>query len=360
MTTARSADVAIVGGGIIGLATAERLTAHGASVVLIDETGATGGATSASGGLVRAFDPTGTHTAWATEGCALYQAGGPRGTWPRLREHGSLTLIDRDDLPRVTAALDVAHAAGHKTDVLTSAEIAGRFPGLTAPGHLLGVFEPRAGWLPVRAVVEALRRDAGDGLRLLTARATGLLHSSGRIRGVRTTKGAVSTGAVLLAAGTGSESLAASVGVRLGLNTRAVSYCLFRCEDFAGPAELPTVIDRTTGAWIRRWDTHGTVLAGVSSDRTGVPPLVRKTVPATEEHRIREVVRHRWPRLAHTRAVGGVTAYDTLASDSPGTVTAWPRPRGLVTAVGWNGGGFKLAPAVGRRAAAELLEVPAQ
>ncbi|MGW6552411.1 FAD-dependent oxidoreductase, partial [Streptomyces sp. NPDC055051] len=34
-----TADVAVVGGGIIGLATAERLTAHGLTVVVIDPAG---------------------------------------------------------------------------------------------------------------------------------------------------------------------------------------------------------------------------------------------------------------------------------------------------------------------------------
>lgn len=350
-----AADVAIVGGGVIGLSTAERLTAHGASVIVVDEAGATGGATSASGGLVRALEPESGHAAWAAEGCARYQARGWRGTWPPVRADGSLTLIDRHRLAETTAALETVHAAGHKTDILTADEITRRFPGLTVPGHLLGVFEPQAGWLPAADTVRAILRDAGDRLSLRTARATGLLHSSSRVLGLRTSTGPVHADAVLLAAGVGSTALAASAGVHLPLRTRAVGYCLFRTG--GDPADLPTVVDRTTGAWLRRWGTGGTVLAGVVSARTDVPTTVRTGVPAAEEHRVRAVVRHRCPRLAHARATGGVTAYDTLATDGPGTVTVWPRPRGLVTAVGWNGGGFKLAPAVGRHAAARILEV---
>jgi glycine/D-amino acid oxidase-like deaminating enzyme len=361
VTTARTADVAIVGGGIIGLATAERLTAHGASVVLIDDTGATGGATSVSGGLVRAFDPTGTHALWAAEGCALYQQRGWHGTWPELREHGSLILLDRDALARATAALEPAHAAGHKTDILDSGEIGRRFPGLTVVEHLFGVLEPRAGWLPVKAVARAVLRDAGSTLRLLTARATALLtRSSRRIRGVQTTSGPVYADAVLLAAGADSEPLAASVGVRLPMRTRAVGYCLFRCEDPTSLANLPTVVDGSTGAWLRQWDTDGVVLAGVPSTWTGVPTTVRQAVPAAEEQRIRRALQHHCPQLARARAVGGVTAYDALTPGAAGTVTRWPHPQGLVTAVGWNGGGFKLAPAVGRHAAAELLKAVAR
>lgn len=349
-----AADVAIVGGGVIGLATAERLTAYGVSVIVVDETGATGGATSVSGGLVRAFDPSGTHAAWTAEGCARYQARGWRGAWPSIREHGSLTLIDRRQLTSATAALKIAHVAGHKAEILSPNEITRRIPSFTMPDHLLGVFEPRAGWLPTADVVQALRRDAGDKLHLRTARATGLLHSSSHIRGLQTSTGPVRADVVLLAAGVGSTALAASVGVHLPLRAKAVSYCLFRSES---PVDLPTVIDLTTGAWLRQWDAPDTVLAGVASTRTGVPTVVKRKVPVAEEQRIRAVVQHRFPQLAHARAVGGVTAYDALATDGPGSVTAWPHPRGLVTAVGWNGGGFKLAPAVGRHAAAKLLEV---
>ncbi|MFC8247974.1 NAD(P)/FAD-dependent oxidoreductase [Streptomyces chartreusis] len=359
-----SADVAIVGGGIIGLATAERLTARGASVIMVDEAGATGGATSASGGLVRAFDPDGTHAAWTALSCARYRARGWRGTWPALREHGSLTLIDHRELPRAKAALTAfktagapltaAPAADHQLDILTADEIIRRFPGLDVPNHLLGVLEPHAGWLPAKDVAKALRHDAGAALRLHTTRATALIRSSSRIRGVRTELGPVHADAVLLAAGVGSTALAASVGVHLPLRTRAISYCLFQCEK---PEGLPTIVDRTTGAWLRQWGSDDTVLAGVSSSRTDVPAAVRPGVPAAEERRIRTVIRHRYPQLAHARSVGGVTAYDALTTDGPGAVTAWPHPRGLVTAVGWNGGGFKIAPAVGDHTAAKLLEV---
>jgi glycine/D-amino acid oxidase-like deaminating enzyme len=286
-----SADIAIIGGGIIGLATAERLVAHGASVIVVDEQGATGGATAASGGLVRAFDPTGTHTAWTAEGFAVYQRGGLRGAWPALHADGSLTLIGKQDLPHARSAAAALRTAGHEADILSADEITGKFPDLTIPGHLAGVFEPYAGWLPAAQVAQAILHDAGHALNLRTARATRLLHDSSGIRGVETTTGTVHTRAALLAAGVGSEALAASAGVHLPLRTRSVSYCLFRPEPAGGIGDLPTLVDRTTGAWLRRWGTDGTVLAGVASPRTDVPPTVtasaRPSASATQHWRTR-------------------------------------------------------------------------
>lgn len=364
-----AADVAIVGCGIIGLAAAERLTADGRSVAIIDQAGLAAGATGASGGLVRAVDMVGHRQAPAVS-LHRYLRRGWRSRWPPVREHGSLTLVKAADHERAPAAAAAAAAAGHQVSLLTADEIAARFPGLRLPADYAGIYEPRAGWLPARAVANAMLRDARDGdggLRLLRERATGVLTAGPRVVGVQTTAGRVLAKTVLLAAGVGSASLAQSVGVPLALCTRSVSFCLFETGEPGAAAGLPTVVDTTTGGWLRRWwpgrpEVGGTVLGrtvlvGVTSAKTGVPPIVRHSVPTAEQQRVRSVMEDRFPALARARPVGGVTAYDAMTVGGDGAVTAWPQPCGLITATGWNGGGFKLAPAVGAHVADLIREV---
>ena len=351
------ADVAIVGGGIIGLATAERLTAHRLSVALVDDSGIAGGATGASGGLVRAFELSPAHAPWAARGLEIYLRRGWHGTWPQVHEHGSLTLLPAEDLPAHTSWIRVLREGGHDIAPLSADELRTRFPGLRVPDGMAGMYEPRGGWLPARQVARAMLHDAGPGLRVLHTRATGVHTAGSRVTGIATGAGPVRARAVLLAAGRGSSALAASVGVSLPLRTRSVAYGLFDPGTGAPDTALPSLVDSTTGAWLRRWDADTTLLVGVRSDTTDVPETVRAGVPASEEERIRAVVRRRVPALADAPAVGGLTAYDAQALTGGGTVTAWPEPYGLVTATGWNGGGFKLAPAVGAHTAARLLEV---
>ncbi|WP_369142057.1 NAD(P)/FAD-dependent oxidoreductase [Streptomyces sp. R44] len=358
--SALTADVAVVGGGIIGLATAERLSAQGLAVAVIDTAGIAGGATGASGGLVRAFDLSASRRRSAAAGLDLYLRQGHQGTWPAIRRQGSLSLVARGDLPQAAAAVADLGTAGHKAEILTAHDLATRFPALDVPDDLVAVHEPNAGWLPVGPVAHAMARDAGPRLRLIPARATHLLTSGSRATGVHTTAGPVHARAVLLAAGTGSTSLAASVGVHLPLRTRAVGYCLFRVGEPAGLTTLPTVVDATTGAWLRPWGSDSLVLAGVSSQETDVPETVRPGVSAQEEERVRAVVRHRYPQLATAPLTGGVTAYDAMAPTGNGEVTVRTELDGLVTATGWNGGGFKRAPAIGELAAARLQEVAAR
>ncbi|MFF2731539.1 NAD(P)/FAD-dependent oxidoreductase [Streptomyces sp. NPDC058008] len=352
-----TADIAVVGGGIIGLATAERLTAAGLTVVVVDELGIAGGATGASGGLVRAFAPSDDDQGFAAAGLTVYRKRGWRGLWPAVRGGGGLTFLAPGDRAGASSRVASLRAAGHEAELLTADAITARFPGLrTAPGEF-AVHEPEAGWLPVREVAAAMVRDAGPLLRVVQARATRLLTSGTRVVGVRTDTGTVEARAVLLAAGTGSTPLAAGVGITLPLRTRAVGYCLFRLD---GPAPaLPAVVDRATGAWLRPWNTASVVLAGVHSPLVDVPATVVHGVPDHEVERVRRVLLPRLPQLAGAPAVGGVTAHDAMSPGGAASVDVWPGADGLVTATGWNGGGFKLAPAVGERAAGMLRKVMA-
>ena len=333
-------------------------------MIALDEAGIAGGASGASGGLVRAFVPGGQHASWAAQSLELFLGRGWHGTWPGLREDGSLTLVGPEEVTPAHSGVTAVRGAGHKAELLSAQEITTRFPALTVPDGFAGVYEPHAGWLPSREVAHAMVRDAGERLRLRKTRVTAVLASSSVVYGVQTTDGPVFAPVVLLAAGVGSAALAATVGVRLPLVTRSVGYCLFdpgsRAAAGPGPgfvATLPTVVDSTTGAWLRRWGETGTVLAGVRSRRTGVPAEVRTDVPAWEVHRVREVVARRCLPLARAPLAGGVLAYDSVAADGTAAVTAWPSPHGLVTAAGWNGGGFKVAPAVGDHVAELIREV---
>jgi glycine/D-amino acid oxidase-like deaminating enzyme len=355
-TPIATADVAIAGCGIIGLATAERLVAAGLTVILVDESGVAGGPSGASGGLVRAFMPTGGGRRWALEGFDAYLRRGPNGAWPAIRPHGGLTLFGADETESMATGVKEVEAAGHPAHLLCADEIHSRFPGLSVPADFAGVYEPDAGWLPARDVAAAMLRDAGPGATLLSVRATAVATSGGAVTGLHTTQGFVRARAVLVAAGVGSSELARTAGVRLPLRSRAISYCVFAPRT-AEPGPPPTVVDTTTGAWLRPWATGDAVLAGVASTEMDVPSEVLPTIAVPEQHRVRSVVRHRYSPLADADVVGGVTAYDAVSPDGSGAVTAWPEPVGLVTATGWNGGGFKIAPAVGAQAATLLREV---
>jgi len=356
VTQIAAADVVVVGCGVIGLATAERLVASNRSVVLVDGQGVANGPSGASGGLVRAFDPA-HGGSWAGEGLDVYLRRGWRGTWPEVREDGSLVLLETEAVPRAAANVRRLRRAGHVAELLSAREMQDRFPHLAVPSDLVGVHEARAGWLPAREVAQAMLRDAGPGATVLEGvSATAVITSGTGVAGVRTPEGDVAARAVLLAAGTASSRLAETAGVHIPLRTRAIGYCLL--EPAGGPPEgMPAFVDTTTGAWTRRWGSGSTVLAGVASTVCDVPPVVSEGAPPAEQERVRRVVEQRWPGLAGARVVGGVAAYDAFPPDGNGSVIVWSEPQGLVTATGWNGGGFKIAPAVGNHAAAWIEEV---
>jgi len=137
-----------------------------------------------------------------------------------------------------------------------------------------------------------------------------------------------------------------------------VSYCVFEPRPAAAiPGDLPTVADATAGSWMRRWGGGRAVLAGVVSEERDVPATVTAGVPIAEQKRVRDVVGHRCPGLADCDVVGGVVAHDAIAPGGKGSVTVWPEPAGLVASTGWNGVGFKLAPAIATHLARRIREV---
>lgn len=349
MTEVISADAVIVGGGIIGVATAERLAARKRSVVLIERSEIASGATGISGGLLRCSELVPEYRPWARSGVHIYLRRGWRGRWPAVREAGSLQLFDSGRLQEAIDQVSLVHKAALPAMLLDSREMRRRFPILLVPHGTVAVYEPQAGWLPAAELTTAMLAEATPATTILPrTRAVELLTAGDRIAGVRTADGVtVKAPTVLLAAGLASAELAAQVGVRLPLANRRIGYCLFQARGVDLRA-LPTVVDTRSGGWLRPWDRH-TVLAGTRSSDDGAD-TISHSVSAAEVDRVRSSWSYYYPELAVARVVGGVTGYDAF-SEFPGAVQAWPDPQGLVTAVGWNGSGFKLAPALGDYAA---------
>jgi glycine/D-amino acid oxidase-like deaminating enzyme len=157
-------DVVIVGCGVIGLATAERLVARNLSVVVVDGAGVAGRVSGVSGGLVRAHDE---HVPdLAAEGLDIYRRRGWSGRWPEIRRHGSLVLFDAAD--RAAAATARLAAAGHRAELLSAKEMHAKFDGLSVPAGFVGLYEPLAGWLPARELTAAMFADASPGMTLLS------------------------------------------------------------------------------------------------------------------------------------------------------------------------------------------------
>lgn len=211
-------DVAVIGGGVIGVCTALFLAEKGQSVLLVEKGRIAAEQSSRNWGWIRqqGRDPD--------ELPIMVEA---RRHWKKLaarcdRDIGlteaGVAYIARDaaEMDRFAAWLPHAQAHGVDSRMVSAGELATLVPGMQVgcSGALYTAGDMRAEpWLAVPALAQVAARD-GVMIRENCA-ARGIERSAGRVSAVVTEKGRVETGAVVLAGGAWSALFLRALGVGL-------------------------------------------------------------------------------------------------------------------------------------------------
>jgi sarcosine oxidase, subunit beta len=347
----RTADVVVVGAGVVGAAIAFGLTSRGVrDVVVLDKGTVAGRASGRSGALVRNHYTNLDEARVALAALDWFEhwadrVGGDCG----FQRTGFLQMVDRSDHQTLRDNVDRLRGVGVDTRLVGAAELAELAPGLRLDGDELAAYEPRGGYADPVATTHALAEAArAGGARVEEhVEATAVLTAGGRVSGVRTSDGEISAPTVVLANGAWSEALLRPLGVELNLTATWAQLTLL-----ARPPELPaghvTIIDRASGCYLRP-DGADRTLVGLSVYRRELPDLDADR--PREEPEFVEVARRRvgWrvPGLAHAARLGGRGGPLDLSPDHRMILGPAPALTGLQLAVGMSGGGFKKAPAIG-------------
>jgi glycine oxidase len=307
-------DVAIVGGGVIGMAVAWRARARGLSVTVL-ERGEIGQGTSyvAAGMLApvaevefgeagRAALELGLRSAelWPEFSAELERAGGVD---VGLLKTGTLVLArDEDEARELERQIVFRESLGLRTNRLRASEAREREPAL-APTMRLALEAPDDHSVDPRLVLVALRRAceaAGVLLREHAPVARVVLNEGRtRVRGVELDNGEhVAAGQLVLAAGAWSGELD-GLPVEARVAVRPVKGQLLRLRDPAGPGLLERVVRFTGGYLVPRADGRYVLGAtveerGFERDATagGVYELLREAheiAPGVSELQIEEL-----------------------------------------------------------------------
>lgn len=217
------ADVAIIGGGIVGCATAYYLARGGASVVLLERgrigEGASGAAAGMLAPLCEAKRP-GPYMDLLVSALRDYAEAAPNieeasGLPTGYRRCGILRVaFTPEEADRLESAVTLYERAGLPYRRLTPEEARREEPGLN-PEARAAMLSPDEGQVYPRGVTQAFRRGAERaGARVREfAEVTGIETAAGRATGVRLPDGLVEARSVVLAAGAWSPL----VGERQGL-----------------------------------------------------------------------------------------------------------------------------------------------
>ncbi len=348
----KTAEVVVIGGGIVGSSIAFHLTDQGCrNVVVIERESHQGkGSTGKSMGGVRAQFSTEVNIRMSLYSIPFYASFEERLGHPcDYRAQGYQFCATNDaQMKYLRANLERQKSLGLTTAKLVSAaEIAAQFPQMRCDDIVGGTFCSTDGFVdPYSAMVGFMQRAAEQGAQLWrSTEVTGITVRDGRIAGVETTRGGISSHVVVNAAGAWARPIARLAG--LDLPVEPLRRMLVPTEPFDGfPRTAPMIIDMSNGFHFRP-EARGFLLAW--NDPTETPGYKTDFDPAFIE-KILVRAANRVPCFESVpinpkRAWAGL--YEMTPDHHPILGPA-PQISGLFLANGFSGHGVMHAPATGK------------
>ena len=349
-----TAEVVIIGAGVIGLSAAYQLTRKAIRPVVLERSHIGAGATGKSGALVRAHytNPQETKLALASmrifRGWAEQVGAGD----PGLEPVGFLRLVAPGDEDALRRNVTMQRELGSDTMLVTPDEIAFLEPFIRTDDITIAAYEPHSGFADSNATAygfaqAATKRGAAIHTGVEAAR---IVTENGRVTGVKTASGFISTPTVLIAAGAYANTLLLPLGIDLGVFPRRSRVVLFR-----HPYELPTtrrhrvVIDSINSAWIAPVTPTTTLIGVTIGDRDGQHPSdFEESVEQTYIDTARIALARRFPAFANATMRGGWTGVYMQSPDGHPIIDKLDQYDGLFVMTGDSGTSFKTAPAIGQ------------
>jgi sarcosine oxidase len=339
-----SAEVAVVGAGIIGLAAAHELMRRGVDVRVFEAARPGAGQ---SAGRTRIF----RHAHCRLELVQL--AVEARAAWEELEKLLDTRILGREGMlltgPAAEEVAGLLERAGAPGRLLDAHEQAEAMPILTPPGGP-ALLDELGGSTDVRAAIDGLAAALGERLVLAEVFAVG----SGDPPVVDTSEGIWEAGRVVLCAGAGIRGLAPGLGIEIPLAVSCHARATFRVRDGSLAGRLPALQEQTGtfgeivyAAAFPGEPFYAVGLAGEGGD----VPLGRETEAEGLVERIAAYVRDAMPGLDPEPASVRL-CLQTLLPEGSDNFGIW-RTGEVLALAGDNL--FKFAPVVGRMLAEAAL-----
>jgi len=356
-------DIVIVGGGVVGSATAFYLKKQGfkGSVAIIERDTTYGYSCTArsAGGLRQQFS-TPQNIALSLFGLSLirnlekeFGAGADLG----FREQGYLILASSEGAGILDENHRIQMANGADNVLLDPKDLKETFPWIETDALALGCFgRSGEGWLDPYSLMTLLRKAAvALGASVVPGEVSGISIAEDRVTSVMLANGeTITCGALVNAGGAGAGALARMAGIDLPVGPRKRYVYVLDCP--AATAELhkaPLSVD-PSGIWFRPEGNH--FISGLSPEEHEEPTDLDWEVDYNWfEERIWPGLAARVPLFEAIKVINAwVGHYDYNALDQNAVIGAHPRIRNFYFGNGFSGHGLQQGPGVGN-ALAELI-----
>ena len=356
-----TADVVVIGGGIMGASTAYHLARRGCTDVVVLESGEMFGlgSTGLNAGGIRYQFATRVNVELSKVSIGMMERFAEEmGQEVGLRRCGYLFMLDREpDLAQFRANVALQNSLGVPSRVVSAAEIAKLAPEVDTSGIIGGTWCPLDGLVDPNGLLQGYVSNARRlGATLLTGTpAIGIEVTGGSVRRVVTKTGSIDTPTVVIAAGPWSAQIGAMAGIDLPI--QPIRRQIAVTGAIPGlRADFPFVIDFSRSLYFHR-EGNG-ILTGMSN-RDEPPGFDTRVDPDWRLHHVENAM-ERLPLLADAEIVAEWAGLYEVTPDDQPILGRIPHVSGLLACAGFSGHGLMHGPAAGMLMAEEILDGKAQ
>jgi sarcosine oxidase subunit beta len=351
----KTADVVIIGGGIIGLSIAYHLALKKAGRIVLLEKGQLGeGSTSRCVGGIRTQFSTEINIRFSLESLKTFERFKDEfGVDPEFKKIGYLFLATTEEEVEIfyqNAKLQKKFDI--PVEFLNGEEIGARWPYLRTDDVLGGTFcswDGYAGPSEVLSGFACCARSLGvkiyEGTEVL-----GISLVRGKIHGVKTRHEEILTDVIVNAGGPYAASIGKMAGIEIPIKPLRRQVFVTAPFHFTGNA-IPLTIDFQRGWYFRR-EGDGFLLSGP----VDLEPSFDLSVDYEAMADASEKAMYRVPVLERARIARGWAGLYEISPDHHAILGKVPEVEGFILANGFSGHGFQHSPAVGKVIAELIVE----
>jgi len=367
--SARRADIAIIGGGIIGMSCAYELAQQSEQrIVLFDKQNPASGTTGGSGGVICLHDMGEIYAYLTLKGYARIrqlqsQHNFSYHTWGTLGVSYVPGVFPPPPTPYY-ARFARGENSIYQHELLEKSELLRRYPWIKPEGVQGGIFYPNQGFIDPYELVDLYERLALATGRVSVQRNTPVLQirtEGDHIHTLVTRRGAWQVGKVLNAGGPWGAKIAALAGSEVALTPQRIQVCVATAFDdgveVAPLTGVPASVNEE-GVWCRG-ELGGTLLFGqhhhtTKAEYTVDPDYVNRVNDTDYPAAVAGVFRRFWHLPKSTFLNGWCCVYGTTADGFP-IIGRDLRLKNFYHALGMNGHGITCHAGVAQAVAALLL-----
>jgi sarcosine oxidase subunit beta len=360
----RTADIVVIGGGIMGSSLAWQLARRGVRrVLLLERSVIAAGASGKTGALLRRHYSNRPETILAQRGWQTFAA------WPEIvggeavhTPSGLIVTVDTSpgheaNVERLHRNVALQNAIGIPSRVVTREELRELQPQADWDDITHAAYESDSGYVDAIAATSGMARAAqaaGAEIREGVA-AIGIELVGDCVSGVRTADGVVATDTVVVSAGPWTPRLLASAGVAVPIETLRVQVAILQRPLALGPPHL-VYLDTAAGFFSRPWGPGRTLVGlGGGDQHDPVDPDEYEPRNDAEYGRLAiAAIARRLPDMKDAVYLHGHAGLFDMTPDAH-PIIGPGGPTGLHVMAGFSGAGFKKGPAVAEAMADVLL-----